>query len=268
VCASSHKDMHVIRIWEARSGALAVVLEGSPVGLHTASWLPDPSRCACCLYLRCVRLTEHVLQCMICDCGAATATPQTSVVQACRLLQLIASITGTGSVYIWAYIISQSWDVYAPGFRNLAQNEEYVENETAFDINDVAAAGEHTGPAEPATVRSAGAQDAVMSAALTHGKACGWIRSADCKITRVFDNMCTVISAKSVAQMHAVTCTARSRMCSAAYRWTLRHMRTTSLRCLKATPKRIYEMESLWLLPNSSLSPSQPHLHLCQRPRP
>jgi hypothetical protein len=42
-CAAM-KDQHVIRIWEAGSGALAVVLEGPPVGLHSVSWLPSPSR--------------------------------------------------------------------------------------------------------------------------------------------------------------------------------------------------------------------------------
>ena len=47
VGATSHKDQHVIRVWEARGAALAVVLEGSTVGLHTVSWLPDPSRCDC-----------------------------------------------------------------------------------------------------------------------------------------------------------------------------------------------------------------------------
>jgi hypothetical protein len=56
------KDEHVIRIWEAGSGALAVVLEGPSVGLHSVSWLPSPSRC-------------DVLQCLAfcCPCSAQLA---------------------------------------------------------------------------------------------------------------------------------------------------------------------------------------------------
>ena len=36
---------------------------------------------------------------------------------------------------VWAHLLSQQWDVYAPGFRSLLQNEEYVESETEFDLN-------------------------------------------------------------------------------------------------------------------------------------
>ena len=36
---------------------------------------------------------------------------------------------------VWAHLLSQQWDVYAPGFRSLQQNEEYVESETEFDLN-------------------------------------------------------------------------------------------------------------------------------------
>ena len=39
------RDQHIIRIWEARSATLALVLEGPPVGLQSVAWHPDPSRC-------------------------------------------------------------------------------------------------------------------------------------------------------------------------------------------------------------------------------
>ena len=48
---------------------------------------------------------------------------------------ILLSITDTGTVLVWAYILAQNWDVYAPGFRILSHNEEYVESETEFDLN-------------------------------------------------------------------------------------------------------------------------------------
>ena len=60
----------------------------------------------------------------------------------------------TGSVYIWAYIISQNWDVYAPGFTSLASNVEYVESETEFDLNRPDDDEQSKQPSEPAAVRS------------------------------------------------------------------------------------------------------------------
>ena len=50
---------------------------------------------------------------------------------------MLLSINNNGSVYIWAYLLSQNWDVFAPGFRSLTRNEEYVESETEFDINEL-----------------------------------------------------------------------------------------------------------------------------------
>ena len=44
-------------------------------------------------------------------------------------------MTDRGTVMVWAHLLSQQWDVYAPGFRSLQQNEEYVESETEFDLN-------------------------------------------------------------------------------------------------------------------------------------
>lgn len=51
----------------------------------------------------------------------------------CRLILL--SMTDSGTVLVWAYILAQNWDVYAPGFRMLSHNEEYVESETEFDLD-------------------------------------------------------------------------------------------------------------------------------------
>lgn len=61
--------------------------------------------------------------------GFADSTPY----MVCRLILL--SITEVGTVLVWAYILAQNWDVYAPGFRILSHNEEYVESETEFDLN-------------------------------------------------------------------------------------------------------------------------------------
>jgi hypothetical protein len=67
---------------------------------------------------------------------------------------MLVSITTTGSVFIWAYIISQNWDVYAPGFRSLSQNVEYIESETEFDINPPDTNADDTTREDPATVCS------------------------------------------------------------------------------------------------------------------
>lgn len=54
---------------------------------------------------------------------------------ACR--HVLLSINSDGGVYVWAFLLSQNWDVFAPGFRSLTRNEEYVESETEFDINEL-----------------------------------------------------------------------------------------------------------------------------------
>jgi hypothetical protein len=66
---------------------------------------------------------------------------------------LLVSITNTGSVFVWAYMIAQNWDVYAPGFRMLLQNEEYVESETEFDINPKEGENDCREADEPSSVR-------------------------------------------------------------------------------------------------------------------
>jgi hypothetical protein len=48
---------------------------------------------------------------------------------------ILLSRTDHGTVLVWAHLLAQQWDVYAPGFRSLQQNEEYVESETEFDAN-------------------------------------------------------------------------------------------------------------------------------------
>ena len=64
------------------------------------------------------------------------------------------SLTTHGSVFVWAYMISQNWEVYAPGFRSLTQNEEYVESETEFDLSPTKGDDEDKGAEEPETVCS------------------------------------------------------------------------------------------------------------------
>jgi hypothetical protein len=58
-------------------------------------------------------------------------------------------------VFVWGYMISQNWDVYAPGFRSLSQNVVYVESETEFDINEAEEKHEDHAAKEPDEVRQA-----------------------------------------------------------------------------------------------------------------
>lgn len=45
------------------------------------------------------------------------------------------SVTVTGRVFLWAHMIKENWETFAPGFRSLAQNKEHIESETEFDLN-------------------------------------------------------------------------------------------------------------------------------------
>ena len=67
---------------------------------------------------------------------------------------VLTSITKTGAVYIWAYVIGQNWDVFAPGFKSLPRNVEYVESETEFDLDAAVTDGAAGDSDEPAEVRN------------------------------------------------------------------------------------------------------------------
>lgn len=65
------------------------------------------------------------------------------------------SITVTGRVFVWAHMIKENWEVFAPGFRSLAHNQEHVESETEFDLNPTEEANAKDEDMEDEEVRAA-----------------------------------------------------------------------------------------------------------------
>ncbi|KAK9734115.1 hypothetical protein RND81_04G115900 [Saponaria officinalis] len=47
---------------------------------------------------------------------------------------IVISVSLTGLVYIWAKDYTENWSAFAPDFKELEENEEYVEREDEFDI--------------------------------------------------------------------------------------------------------------------------------------
>lgn len=47
---------------------------------------------------------------------------------------IVLSVSLTGLIYIWAKDYTENWSAFAPDFKELEENEEYVEREDEFDI--------------------------------------------------------------------------------------------------------------------------------------
>lgn len=47
---------------------------------------------------------------------------------------IVVSVSLTGLVYIWAKDYTENWSAFAPDFKELEENEEYVEREDEFDL--------------------------------------------------------------------------------------------------------------------------------------
>lgn len=48
---------------------------------------------------------------------------------------IVVSVSLSGLVYIWAKDFTENWSAFAPDFKELEENEEYVEREDEFDLN-------------------------------------------------------------------------------------------------------------------------------------
>lgn len=49
---------------------------------------------------------------------------------------LLATVSSTGTVYIWARVYRENWAAFAPDFEELHDNYEYIEQEDEFDIQE------------------------------------------------------------------------------------------------------------------------------------
>jgi len=63
-------------------------------------------------------------------------------------MPVIVSCTTNGVLFIWAKTYMQSWSAYAPDFIELEENEEYIEREDEFDIEEEKEHPDET-PVEP-----------------------------------------------------------------------------------------------------------------------
>ncbi|GIL86888.1 hypothetical protein Vretimale_15568 [Volvox reticuliferus] len=58
------------------------------------------------------------------------------------LRSLLLSCSSSGRIYIWAKVHAENWSAFAPDFKELDENTEYVEQEDEFDWNTPGAGGE------------------------------------------------------------------------------------------------------------------------------
>ncbi|KAG2433509.1 hypothetical protein HYH02_012627 [Chlamydomonas schloesseri] len=72
------------------------------------------------------------------------------------LRSLLLSCAGTGRIYIWAKVHAENWSAFAPDFKELDENTEYVEREDEFDWNTPGAGGELGLPMGAAAAASGG----------------------------------------------------------------------------------------------------------------
>ncbi|KAJ1667090.1 chromatin binding protein [Coemansia sp. RSA 25] len=81
------------------------------------------------------------------------------------LRPIYASISTFGIIYLWTRVPQQNWNAFAPGFRELEENIDYVEPEDEFDRRVTTSAGmvvdcaEHRARRERRTTNSSGEDD-------------------------------------------------------------------------------------------------------------
>ena len=67
--------------------------------------------------------------------GLKTGLPSIWHVDWCPHKAVLVTVGSSGKAYIWTKKYQENWSCFAPDFRELANNEEYVEKEDEFDAN-------------------------------------------------------------------------------------------------------------------------------------